>query len=327
MEELSIEEKAKAYDEAYKFAENIHKYSSNPAEIKRMEYLFPELKESEDEKIRKELIEMVKLSCTNGDDVDKKIAWLKKQVKQEIADKAEPKFKNGQWIVWQDKCYKVNYNGCGYELVDQNGLSTSLEYGTVDDNAHIWDITKDAKDGDVLYSPCFKLLWIYKDEKTCHVGSNLNYNSGSIVINKPVFIPTDVQPATKEQRDTLMKATAYAGYVFDFDKKELKNIEQSPIDVRTTGYWYVEDVEQNSAWSEEDEKHYQGCLNLMKLSLDTKPYPYYNDYLWLKSLKDRVQSQNLIIADEELAQAKKDAYSDALDKIEYHSEEPTFDDG
>lgn len=40
-------------------------------------------------------------------------------------------------------------------------------------------------------------------------------------------------------------------------------------------------------WSKDDEKHHQGCLNLMKLSLDTKPYPYYNDYLWLKSLKER----------------------------------------
>jgi len=46
-----------------------------------------------------------------------------------------------------------------------------------------------------------------------------------------------------------------------------------------------------SAWSEEDEKHHQGCLNLMRLSLNTKPYPYYNDYLWLKSLKERVQPQ------------------------------------
>ena len=26
----------------------------------------------------------------------------------------------------------------------------------------------------------------------------------------------------------------------------------------------------------------------MKLSLNTKPHPYYDDYLWLKSLKDRV---------------------------------------
>ena len=61
----------------------------------------------------------------------------------------EPKFKVGDWIVWQNKCYKVNYNGCGYELIDQNGLSTSLEYGTVDKSAHLWTI-QDAKDGDVL---------------------------------------------------------------------------------------------------------------------------------------------------------------------------------
>ena len=48
---------------------------------------------------------------------------------------------------------------------------------------------------------------------------------------------------------------------------------------------------------------------------------------WLKSLKDRIQLQNSIVTDEELAQAKKDAYNDALDKIEYHSGKPTFDDG
>lgn len=55
------------------------------------------------------------------------------------ADKVEPKFHKGEWIVWKNKCYKVNYNGCGYELIDQNGLSTWLEYGTVDENAHLWE--------------------------------------------------------------------------------------------------------------------------------------------------------------------------------------------
>ena len=38
----------------------------------------------DDERIRKELIEMVRLSCTNGDDVDKKIAWLEKQRKNNM---------------------------------------------------------------------------------------------------------------------------------------------------------------------------------------------------------------------------------------------------
>ena len=40
-----------------------------------------------------------------------------------------------------------------------------------------------------------------------------------------------------------------------------------------------------------------------------------------------MKKQNLIFTDEELAQAKKDAYNDALDKIEYNSGEPTFGDG
>ena len=43
----------KKYKEAFKVAESVHLFSSNPAEIKRMEDIFPELAESEDEKIRK----------------------------------------------------------------------------------------------------------------------------------------------------------------------------------------------------------------------------------------------------------------------------------
>jgi hypothetical protein len=39
------------------------------------------------------------------------------------------------------------------------------------------------------------------------------------------FTHSNVYPATKEQRDTLMKAMADAGYTFDFEKKELKKVE------------------------------------------------------------------------------------------------------
>ena len=46
-----------------------------------------------------------------------------------------------------------------------------------------------------------------------------------------------------------------------------------------------------------------------------------------KAVEGRVQPQNNSITDEELEQAKNDAYNDALDKIEYHSGEPTFADG
>lgn len=77
-------------------------------------------------------------------------------------------------------------------------------------------------------------------------------------------------------------------------------------------------------WSEEDESRmnnlchfleeygnqYYGCLTLQ------------GTISWIKSFRPQIN-----ITDEELAQAKKDAYNDALDKIEYHSGEPTFDDG
>ena len=60
MKELSIEQKAKAYDEAMNELRDLH---DNYNEISRLvdfkqelERIFPELKESEDEKIRKALI-------------------------------------------------------------------------------------------------------------------------------------------------------------------------------------------------------------------------------------------------------------------------------
>ena len=41
---------------------------------------------------------------------------------------------------------------------------------------------------------------------------------------------TKVKPATKEQRDLLFQKMKEAGYEWDVDKKELKKIEQKPID-------------------------------------------------------------------------------------------------
>lgn len=149
-----------------------------------------------------------------------------------IVDKVEPKFRNGQWIVWQDRCYKVNYNGCGYELVDQNGLSASSDYEDIDKNAHIWDVTKDAKDGDILYFDNLLVhgngILIYKSDKSsryiitkyCSVNEFGFEPNSYVVLNDGYIIP-----ATKEQRDKLEKAMLKAGYTWDAEKKELiKNI-------------------------------------------------------------------------------------------------------
>jgi hypothetical protein len=53
MKELSIEEKAKAYDNAIERAKNYYSTTDSVADTELIELIFPELKEGEDEKIRK----------------------------------------------------------------------------------------------------------------------------------------------------------------------------------------------------------------------------------------------------------------------------------
>lgn len=80
MKELSIEEKAKAYDEALARANEMIKSMTNiggVAKVDDIQHIFPELKESEDEKwIPKEIIKYLK---EKGDFRSCWIAWLEKQ--------------------------------------------------------------------------------------------------------------------------------------------------------------------------------------------------------------------------------------------------------
>ena len=87
MEGLSIEEKAKAYDEAIKRAKSIIKITANQDEaIGFANTIFPELAESEDEKTREELITHCRnIKCVTkegAEKIAKWIAWLEKQGEQ-----------------------------------------------------------------------------------------------------------------------------------------------------------------------------------------------------------------------------------------------------
>ena len=80
-------------------------------------------------------------------------------------------------------------------------------------------------------------------------------------------------------------------------------------------------------WTEEDESMYTRTLGILgKCCMGHIPTEVEEELNWFKSRLKPLRPQNNI-TDEELAQAKKNAYNDALDKIEYHSGEPTFDDG
>lgn len=83
MKELSIEQKAKRYDEALKEAVIAHKDEDRHLKA-TLERIFPELKESEDERIREKLIDTFNFydPAMNSPfllGIDKKdiIAWLK----------------------------------------------------------------------------------------------------------------------------------------------------------------------------------------------------------------------------------------------------------
>ena len=86
MKELSIEEKAKRYDEAIERAKGLIDFCSD-SELKTLENVFPELSESEDEKIRKELIKGFnnldkRAVWYNGITYGQILAWLEKQGEQ-----------------------------------------------------------------------------------------------------------------------------------------------------------------------------------------------------------------------------------------------------
>ena len=288
-----------------------------------------------------------------------------------LADKVEPKFHEGDWVVYkndicqivkrEEGCNKlVTVFGIEKELVNEQNLST----------ARLWTI-QDAKDGDVLccesgWTCIFKALhsaisfssYCFMDKTGwfCETGSESH-------TLKKEFLEAyngDIYPATKEQRDTLLKSMADAGYTFDFEKKELKKIEQKPAE------WKQENVEELSdfenammhiggsffgenagldpndtvaikeqaelllklapkqEWSEEDEKIRKSLLRWIQSNSYTSIAGIQiNDVIaWFESLRPQIN-----VTDKELAQARKEAYNEVLDKIEYHDEWPTFDDG
>ena len=131
MKELSIEEKAKAYDETIEKLRDFYRdYDTVSLLIDVKEELaniFPELKESEDERIRKALIENFKFfggdrletSKWGKDDgllVTDIIAWLEKQREQKPAEWSEEDEKLYKSALWHIK------NSCG------NGGKNSGEF-------------------------------------------------------------------------------------------------------------------------------------------------------------------------------------------------------
>jgi len=243
MKELSIEEKAKHYDEAIERANELLYVSDKESlQCKTIESIFPELKESEDERIKNFISN--ELACLRAIDekgtvryneLTEAIAWLEKQGEQKSTDKIEPKFKVGDWIItdkkhiwYVDEISKTTLYM--YVLINRYGKIMVAEFETVDKKARLWTI-KDAEDGDILAAEPINdfpgsFIAIYKERGLDFFNSHccVSYD-GKFYKDITGHDIHHIHPAIKEQSDTLFAKMKEAGYEWDAEKKELKKID------------------------------------------------------------------------------------------------------
>lgn len=264
---MTKEEKAKRYDEAIERARALNNGEDVDVEAGTTicEYIFSELKESEDERIIKKLIDFVKSRLAVFPECDRFIAWLEKQgekpqgksaleaVKEEkvdnqncvkSTDKVEPKFHKGDWIVFNGLTLYIKGIIKGFYItISKGGITNSYDWD-IDNVARLWTI-EDAKDGDVLSANWrvganfWERIIIFKKYHSKDVEGLINapyvegygntFKNGKLIpcAKVPYYSEwTDkLYPATKEQRDLLFQTMKEAGYEWDADKKELKKEE------------------------------------------------------------------------------------------------------
>ena len=259
------------YKEALERAMKLQETCDSQAVVGWCEYIFPELKESEDEKIRKAILNYFTKCWGNCKDdvcgihVEDIISWLEKQGEREtLCDKCrkehpshscqditalgrchveyeqkykgnvETKFKVGDYII-NDYCMgrvvEINNNANLYQL-DTGQCIPFSSY-----SVHLWDITKDAEDGDVLFhsDSASNGIFIFKEISQCgtiqKVVCYCDYDSedGFCLGEKHTCCWTNnkiLHPATKEQRDLLFQKMREKGYEWDAKKKELKKSQR-----------------------------------------------------------------------------------------------------
>ena len=223
-----------------------------------------------------------------------------KKIKQKSVDKVEPpKFKDGDWIVFNERTLYIRQviNGF-YRTISKSGLTNIYDWD-IDNVSRLWTIN-DAKDGDILFqdlmdgktfiyngiNPDTAILYSFiisndgKDVLPYHIGKP-NTGIGNIEENKNI-----IHPATKEQCDILFKKMHEAGYTFDFEKKELNKIHVIDEGKAEMDYCFTKMMngkKVSSVWSEVDEDFFNDTITFLK---DTKNALDHVD--WLKSLKERM---------------------------------------
>ena len=237
-----------------------------------LEEVFPELKESENEKTKRILLSISNKMAMHLSDIFTEEEfqcydawsndWLEKQGEKpvndtdediveavkdtSILDMVEPKFKVGDWIVQKDLgAYKiVEICESWYEVISyKDGIQYSIGFDKEND-CHLWTI-QDAKDGDVLVGSKRGVILMFRGIGNTEWDDVIDYHCYYDCYREDFIVQKDLnywgntennqlEPATKEQRELLFQKMKEAGYEWDGEKKELKKIEQkSDIEMKT----------------------------------------------------------------------------------------------
>lgn len=142
-----------------------------------------------------------------------------------VPDKIEPKFNVGDWVVFltSESVYQVEKKE-NYEYTLRHIFGGSLCLSFSDENLiREWTI-RDAKDGDILATSVGAFIYNGNNGggscpgSYCGINTLGNFKTGV----EHHWTCKKVYPATKKQRDALMKAMNDAGYEWNAEKKELK---------------------------------------------------------------------------------------------------------
>ena len=243
---MTEKEKAEAYDKALKKASAAHKDEDKHLKA-TLERILPELKESEDEKIKNAILNHLKKMWGNCQDnvcvvhVEDAIAWLERQGDKDklIQELGEYKVKYTQEVLEKyinsmsnkdDERLKKTAIAFLKDFAEQ-GYENALEcidWLEKQDEMHIWTI-QDAKDCDVL--ACNEEILLFKSYSVqgrislyCWYNGQTNNFHNKEVIDISLNKRNKICPATKEQRDLLFQKIKDAGYKWNAETKTLEKL-------------------------------------------------------------------------------------------------------
>jgi len=204
-------------------------------------------------------------------------------MKQNLADKVEPKFNVGDWITnkFRDICLITDIDlENSYYICESNRFgNTDGDIDLTDKAFHLWSI-QDAKPGDVL-TDGKKLIVIFKqfDESAyayrqhiiAYIGLDIG---GDIQVTDDTWIFKEIKPATQKQRELLFSKMKEEGYVWDEEKKELRKIEQKPKWTEQNSNDSLDPLidEEIDLWIKENSNIHHDNKNIVELMRDMAYY-------------------------------------------------------